>query len=61
MKEELEQEKAACLEAERSLDALLQRVKEMEGVVEREKEQVRERSGISAWPPVIIFLFIFSN
>lgn len=34
------QEKATCLEAENSLDALLLRVKEMEGEVEREKEQV---------------------
>ncbi|MCI4385577.1 hypothetical protein PGIGA_G00052210 [Pangasianodon gigas] len=41
MKEELAQEIAARLEAERSLDALLQRVKEMEGEVEREKEQVK--------------------
>ncbi|XP_053095558.1 coiled-coil domain-containing protein 150 isoform X1 [Pangasianodon hypophthalmus] len=41
MKEELAQETAARLEAERSLDALLQRVKEMEGEVEREKEQVK--------------------
>lgn len=38
-------ETAACLEAKQSHDALLQRVKEMEGEMEREKEQVRERFG----------------
>ncbi|MCJ8739804.1 hypothetical protein PDJAM_G00051520 [Pangasius djambal] len=41
MKEELVRETAARLEAERSLDAQLQRVKEMEGEVEREKEEVK--------------------
>ncbi|XP_058269697.1 coiled-coil domain-containing protein 150 isoform X2 [Hemibagrus wyckioides] len=41
LKEELVQETAARLEAEQSQDDLLQRVKEMEGEVERAKEQVK--------------------
>ncbi|XP_053503307.1 coiled-coil domain-containing protein 150 isoform X1 [Ictalurus furcatus] len=41
MKKELVQETAARLEAEQSHDALLQRVKEMEQEVEREKEKVK--------------------
>ncbi|XP_072547480.1 coiled-coil domain-containing protein 150 isoform X2 [Salminus brasiliensis] len=41
MKEELEEQTAARLEAEQSHSTLLQRVEEMEGVVERESEQVK--------------------
>ncbi|XP_026867949.2 coiled-coil domain-containing protein 150 [Electrophorus electricus] len=41
MKEELEQETVARLEAEQSHNALLQRVEEIEGVVERERQQVK--------------------
>ncbi|KAK1786111.1 hypothetical protein P4O66_017845, partial [Electrophorus voltai] len=41
MKEEMEQETVARLEAEQSHNALLQRVEEIEGVVERERQQVK--------------------
>ncbi|KAI5625432.1 coiled-coil domain-containing protein 150 isoform X5 [Silurus asotus] len=41
LKEEAAREMAARLEAERSHDALLRRVKELEGEVESEKEQVK--------------------
>ncbi|XP_007231077.3 coiled-coil domain-containing protein 150 isoform X1 [Astyanax mexicanus] len=41
VREELEEEKTSRLEAEQSHSALLQRVEEMEGVVEREREQVK--------------------
>ncbi|XP_076832117.1 coiled-coil domain-containing protein 150 isoform X3 [Brachyhypopomus gauderio] len=41
MKVEMEQETAARLESEQSHNALLQRVEEIEGVVEREREQVK--------------------
>lgn len=56
------QEKAARLEAEQSLDALLQSVKEMEGVVEREKEQVRGTSWkIPVRPSVCHHRFLFMS